>query len=553
VSPTLAYTVSRMRFYAQIARRCGASTALLVVLAGTTLMSFACSSEDDSGWLRGKDRGKNDDPNGGGPQGPYDPGSPTNKGPALNPDGFAAVRPILQRSCTECHHAGTWLDLTAAADEETAQKMVAAIQKGAMPPAPRTPLAAEELAKIEAWRAGKVEPVTPIDLDPPKTPVTQIVSASALTNYRAALPEIAYERLDKILKSPSTLFWDKTAMPPAYQDTVGNGADLPFGARLNSEGQSLIVPEGKKLFSDDGATWSFPFGHTAGTDLSGNAVVVDFMSLPVENGSPLPIAYRVETETKSGFPINRWNWSYPKGTVVGEIIFVKDGANFVTTEIRTRERFADRWATNSFRPFPTAKSLAAAIKQRRANWQATPGLKSAVEALENDATLEAKKVDSPAFSNLVTLEGAVDAPLPDLGDAALVRELLTKTKFVSAYGTTWKTNGTLKAFGPTGGAAPLGLIPDRAELGLLEVRETTCEKCHNQGGWFIGDLVDAAVLYGDIWGVDRIFSFHPFEPSAIDASGNENRSVRAAFSGLFEQYDANKHPATRYTFYRPKP
>ena len=203
-----------------------------------------------------------------------------------------------------------------------------------------------------------------------------------------------------------------------------------------------------------------------------------------------------------------------------------------------------------------AKSLAAALKQKNPSWQTVAPLKSAVDALENNATLTSKKLDSPAFSNLVALEGAVDAPLPEMADDALVRDLLQTTTFVSAYGTVWKTNGALKAFGPTGAtSAKLSFTPNRFDTGLLEVRETTCEKCHNQGGYFIGDLVDAAVLYGDVWGVDRIFSFHPFDPTRIDASGNENRVVRPAFaqSGLVVRYDAAQHPAARYTFYSPQP
>ena len=125
------------------------------------------------------------------------------------------------------------------------------------------------------------------------------------------------------------------------------------------------------------------------------------------------------------------------------------------------------------------------------------------------------------------------------------------TPFVGAYGTVWKADGAQKAFGPTGPTAGLSVVPAGFDVGLLEVRESTCEKCHNQGGYFIGDLVDPAILYGDIWGVDRIFSFHPFEPSRIDASGAENRSVRAAFTQIVEAYDPAKHPSALYSFYRP--
>ena len=225
------------------------------------------------------------------------------------------------------------------------------------------------------------------------------------------------------------------------------------------------------------------------------------------------------------------------------------------TEIRTRERFKDAWATNVFRPFPTAGILAAAIKGRRADWQATPALATLVTSLEDMTTLTPKRLGSPAFDDMVVLQGSVDAPLPAIGDDALTRDLLTSTAFVSAYGTAWKASGAAKAFGPTGPASGLSVVPARFDSGLLEVREKTCSKCHDQGGWFIGSLVDDAVLYGDVWGVDRIFSFYPFDPSRIEASGNENRVVRPAFAqgAVFERYDAAKHSAERYTFYKPQP
>ncbi|HSO34237.1 MAG TPA: hypothetical protein VLT33_16995 [Labilithrix sp.] len=485
--------------------------------------------------------------------GGYDPEKPTNTGTGHNPAGFAAIAPLLQRGCSECHHAGTWLDLGAGADAATAAKIVAAAQGNTMPPAPRAKLTAEEVAKLVTWRDGGVPAAS--SSGPPATGpgVTQILQAGTLATYQAALPKVAWPRLAAILKSPSTLFWDKTAIPPAYQDTVGDGAGVPLGARLNSAGRSLIVPEGKKLFSADGETWSFPFGHTAGADDAANLFIVDFMSLPADGGALLPVAYRIETSTVSGLPVKRWNWSFPRGAVLGEILMIKDGGALITAEIRTRERFADSWSTDVFRPFPTASTLATAIKAKRPSWQTNASTAALVAALTDTATLTAKHIDSPSFSNLVTLDGWVDAPLPPFGDDGLVRELLQSTTFVSAYGTSWKQSGAQRAFGASGPASGLSIVPARSDTGLLEVREKTCTKCHDQGGTFIGGLVDQAILYGDVWGVDRIFSFHPFEPSRIDASGNENRSVRPAFSAVVVPFDASEHPASVYSFYRPAP
>jgi len=531
-----------------------------LLLGSITLLIAACEQEqiqpsrNGRGKTAGTETPDGDDPaTPGAPAPPYDPQTPTNTGPAVNPDGYAALVPLMQTHCTECHHAGTWLNLASSLDAETADKVLDTLVKGTMPPAPRAKLSQADIDKVKAWRDQKTVPPSDAPVPPSSTAATQILPAATLASYKAALPKVAHERLGQIMESPSTLYWDKTAMPGAYQDTVGDGGSLPFGARLNSTGKSLIVPQGKKLFSDDGKAWAFPFGHTAGTDDSASVRIVNFMSLPTEGGKTLPIAYRIDSGNQAGFPSTRWNWSFPKGTVIGEIIMLETAQGLLTTEIRVRERYEDKWATNAFRPFPTAKTLSAAIKRLRPAWQGTPALKSAVDALENDNTLTAKRVASPAFNNMVTLEGASDAPLPDLADDALNTELLKSTTFVSAYGTPWKTSGALKAFGPTGHATRATIVPNRFDSGALEVRESTCEKCHNQGGYFIGDLVDEAVLYGDIWGVDRIFSFHPFEPSRIDASGNENRQVRAAFAGsVVERYDAAKHPSTRYTFYRPQ-
>ena len=394
-----------------------------------------------------------------------------------------------------------------------------------------------------------------LDNDPSPTPVTQILDATTLTKYKSALPTVAYPRLAKILSAPSTLFWDKAVMPPIYQDTVG-GQNLPIGARRNNEGKSLIVPPGKKLFSDDGSTWAFPFGHTAGMDDTTNIFIVNFMNLPAQNGKILPIAYDIEDrDTGDGLRLTRWNWTFPKGAIVGEIVMIRDAAGgFVTTEIRVRERFADRWSTNAYRPFPTATSLSTAIKTARPGWAQQANLAAIVAQLENNATLTPKTLSSPAFNNMVTLSGAEDAALPDFADDTLVKELLTKTPFASAYGAIWKQQGDTKAFGAHGGSARFGVVADNFAGGLLEVREATCEKCHNQGGAFIGDLVPDAILYGDVWGTDRIFSFTPFEPSLVQGAGEDNRQVRAAFTtgGIVERFDPAKHPATLYKSYTPQ-
>jgi hypothetical protein len=385
-------------------------------------------------------------------------------------------------------------------------------------------------------------------------PVPQLLDPAKLASYKGALPSVAFGVLTEIMNSPRTLWWDKETIRPAYQDTVGDGNIAPIGARFNSEGRPLIVPEGKKFFAEDGKTWSFPFAHTAGTDTSTNVVIVNFLHLPAKNGQTLPVVYRTISDRAAlgGLGLHRWTWWYPKGTMVGEIIFMKDpSGGLVTSEIRTRERYLDGWATNVWRPFPTAASLSAAIKTQRPDWAAKPNLKAVVEHLENNATLTPLTRATPAWNNIITLSGAVDT-LPDIGDPALVKDLLTKTPFVTAYKDTWKTNGTLRAFAASS-KSTFSVVPDNYEASLLEVNEKSCAGCHDQASRLINDFEPRAVLYGDIWGSDQVFSFHPFDQSLIRGpTAGDNRAVRPALAPIVVRFDPAKHSPADYKEIAPR-
>ena len=129
-----------------LSARLGHSPLLCLVLAGTTLLAVACGADDASSKHRlrngqGDGDGSGAGGNGGGANNgdSNNPETPTNQGPEHNAAGFTALAPLLRASCSECHHAGTWLDLTKGADAGTADKMIHSIEQGTMPPAPRTP------------------------------------------------------------------------------------------------------------------------------------------------------------------------------------------------------------------------------------------------------------------------------------------------------------------------------------------------------------------------------------------------------------------------------
>ena len=63
------------------------------------------------------------------------------------------------------------------------------------------------------------------------------------------------------------------------------------------------------------------------------------------------------------------------------------------------------------------------------------------------------------------------------------------------------------------------------------------------------------LAYGELWGEDEIFSWHPFEMAKfVDGQGAvvnfnyDNRVIRSDFvqKGLVAKWDAQKHPATIY-------
>src|SRR5207244_2319742 len=107
-------------------------------------------------------------------------------------------------------------------------------------------------------------------------------------------------------------------MIPSYQDSVGDNSGTPIGARANSQGKAVIVPEGKRLFSDDGKTWSFPFAHTAGTDRSTNTFIVNFMYLPPNGGALWPVVIKKIDNPAGlgGLGVHKWTWLFPKGAVL---------------------------------------------------------------------------------------------------------------------------------------------------------------------------------------------------------------------------------------------
>lgn len=360
---------------------------------------------------------------------------------------------------------------------------------------------------------------------------TLIMSPSQYATVRAALPSAYDPNLSKILTSTETLWYDENVMQRSYQDSVG--------ASSNDKWPNLVAGSEPVITGMHDRTrhrWQFPFATTAGTDDSTNLHVTNFVSFPQTQGKVPTIS--ITTKIKNA---NRpeWMWTYPEGTVFGEVIFVKDGANLLPVEVRTRTRQVTNWSMNVYRPFPRASDLVKGIQRLRPDWALDINLRAMVRHLENNDNLVAASLKGAAkLAPTFEQSGYLDV-LPDFNNDQLVRELLTTTKFRSAYDVSWKTNGTQRTFAASAKGNGLNIVPNNYTVGLIQVTDDSCMRCHQDTGRLVSEFYFDLYLYGELWGKDGIFSFHPYDERLypkLRLEGFDNRALNPVLrdAGIFK-------------------
>ncbi len=378
----------------------------------------------------------------------------------------------------------------------------------------------------------------------------QLIDYRDLAAYLRNLPQVADPQINAIIHSGETIWYDEDSMVFTYQDSFGAPTG-PEGLRANrvayDVGSNADSPDIRALTEYfELQTFKYPFSIGAGRVDHGNAEAVYFWSPPRDSqGRPVPVAW-----WRNG---SHWHWVFPVGTVFGEMLLVKeDGVNseWYVHEIRSRVREIDRWRTDIFRPFPRATDLSDAIKLRRPNW-ANTDLNQLVNHLENNSTLTPGKLDSKSYERAVpSIYGYYDN-LPETKDYALIRELLAGTTFQSAMNVEWKRDGDRVSFAP-GTLANFHIVPKHYIAGLLENNEASCSRCHNQTGRPLGQLDPRTSLYGEIWGEDQIFTWHPFKVyEEIYSVSDDSRiaNPRMVAAGLLVQ----KRPSAYDPVYRELP
>lgn len=357
-----------------------------------------------------------------------------------------------------------------------------------------------------------------------------LIAPHELAPLRSAIPQVADVAVEAAIRGPRTIWYDESSLAFVYQDSFGD----PKGLRANRVGYDVgstsSVPDIRALTEYfEPQRFKFPFSLTAGATFESETHALYFWLPPVDaQGAVVPVRMWKNR--------SHWQWVFPEGTLLGEVLFVRapDDGRFLAFEVRARRRQAAAWSTSVFRPFASAAALASAIKARRPGWRAASDLSALVAHLESPRALTPHTLSSAPYAKVFPpMSGAMDY-LPPIAEPALVKELLTDATLRDVMGTRWREEGALVAHAAST-HAPFHIVPPEYPAGMFELSEKGCRACHEQTSRPLNNLDPRVVLYGEVWGEDEIFTWHPF---AIDtasfsvADGNRSVNPRFVAAGL---------------------
>ena len=98
------------------------------------------------------------------------------------------------------------------------------------------------------------------------------------------------------------------------------------------------------------------------------------------------------------------------------------------------------------------------------------------------------------------------------------------------------------------------IVPAGYPAGMFATTEGGCRTCHEQTSRPLNNLDPRVVLYGEVWGEDEVFTWHPF---AIDvnafgvADGNRKLNPRLAQARLVEMATPASDPQIYKTLQKP--
>jgi len=354
----------------------------------------------------------------------------------------------------------------------------------------------------------------------------QIATPQAVQAYRACVPH--FEDLDVAKALEPAIWYSVREMPPAFQFSGGyHTPDHDFSA------DSAPHRGGN-------ANMEFPWrrGTPGGTDNCQNIVTFKAFTLPkASNGAYWPVAvYR----TMLVNPINGgndeagWAWIFPVGTRFFEFIGQQYQGHTYIFEVRSRERLAQSWHTDVYRPFATARDLADALDKMGYDTALIrrPRITSRVVRDRNrnrpEINLTVNEVNLPSL------------PAED------VKRLLSR-KFVTATDHVW-LDGRQPVFAPTTQAG-FHIVPRNYAASIVGTSADSCTRCHRTTNVHARSVDMGTGWYGYVSGSDGILSWHPVEPGTISSNGMSNQfRLRRSFAqaGIVAMYDQRIHVPSMY-------
>lgn len=315
----------------------------------------------------------------------------------------------------------------------------------------------------------------------------QFMGEEGVRRCRRLLPATSDPVLESLYKKHLIFYTDKE-MPRVYQLRGG-----VFYAHTN-----ISAKEGEP---HGNANVEFPWGHPAGTHRS-DVDSFRFLHLPA------PIRWWTENMKRLLLPDDEVNyrWRYPDGTVFGEVLQLTDAKGRPRTfTLRTRTRTAGKWQPNVYSPFRTREEMESWLTRNH------PEIKT-VSPRVTVGRLKNRHPDRVVIDREALLDELPDLPV------GVVEEIL-RLPFVSTRGQVWLSQVVegrkLEAFAPTSRTGR-SFVPKNYDGAYLAVDQKSCMTCHN------GTLENADAFefrrdwYGRVRGDDGIFSFHPFDPNAVN-------------------------------------
>lgn len=372
----------------------------------------------------------------------------------------------------------------------------------------------------------------------------EFIDDTELADVLKNFPQVQDPLINQVLHDPETMWYDEASMVFTYQDSFGNPQG-PEGLRANRVGYDVGIhashPDIRlltKYFKH--GKFQFPFAIEAGANFQDNIYVMNFWAPPVKDGKRLPVAWWKNE--------SHWHWVFPVGTVIGEVFFqhdptdTSDKKDWFVFEIRSRVRQTDGWKTDVFRPFVNAAEMAAAIRQARPDWKSTD-LAGLISHLEDTETLQPAVLETNSYEQIIKpLRGYKDY-LPAVSDVELIKSFLTERTFKSAMNKRWKESGSKNTFAAAT-HADFHIVPKNYEGALFETTESACVSCHAHTGQPLGQLNYKVSAYGEIWGEDYVFTWHPFQidfDSFTVSDGNRRANPRLVQAGLLVQKKPEKN------------